>query len=104
MGPNPTGTFSGGTVRASPESTATASFSFTGTAITWIGVKCDVRGEHCRPRQVGEPYFRAGVLRLRSCARRESHNRDYRDGHDHCPAILLVGGTHIAVDAFDVTR
>jgi beta-propeller repeat-containing protein len=37
-----TGTFSGGTVRTSPQSTATATFSFTGTAITWIGVAFDV--------------------------------------------------------------
>jgi hypothetical protein len=39
-----TGTFSGGTVRASEAAGSTATFQFTGTAVTWIGAKCNVCG------------------------------------------------------------
>jgi hypothetical protein len=36
-----TGTFSDGTVFASDVAESTATFSFTGTAVSWIGVKCE---------------------------------------------------------------
>src|SRR6267154_3700134 len=39
-----TGTFSGGTIVASNQTAATATFAFTGTAVSWIGVKCNVCG------------------------------------------------------------
>src|SRR5438876_6210356 len=39
-----TGTFSGGTIVASTQVAATATFSFMGTAVSWIGVKCNVCG------------------------------------------------------------
>jgi len=38
------GTFSGGTIVASNAAASTAMFSFTGTAVSWIGVKCNVCG------------------------------------------------------------
>ena len=38
------GTFSGGTIRASNTPDATATFTFTGTGATWMGVKCNVCG------------------------------------------------------------
>ena len=39
-----TGTFSGGTIVASNQVAATVTFSFTGTAVSWIGVRCNVCG------------------------------------------------------------
>src|SRR5258706_829084 len=39
-----TGTFSGGSIAASNVIASTAIFSFTGTAVSWIGVKCNVCG------------------------------------------------------------
>src|SRR5437660_7006223 len=39
-----TGTFSGGTIVATNQIAATARFAFTGTAVNWIGVKCNVCG------------------------------------------------------------
>src|SRR5439155_10700377 len=39
-----TGTFSGGTIVASTQVAATATFSFTGSAVSWIGVRCNVCG------------------------------------------------------------
>ena len=39
-----TGTFSGGAMLASNEVNATGTFSFTGTAVAWMGVKCNVCG------------------------------------------------------------
>ena len=39
-----TGTFSGGTIVASNQAAATATFSFTGTAVSWIGARCTVCG------------------------------------------------------------
>ncbi|MGB5079320.1 MAG: heparin lyase I family protein [Burkholderiales bacterium] len=38
------GTFSGGTIRASNRTGATATLTFTGTAVTWMGVRCNVCG------------------------------------------------------------
>jgi len=38
------GTFSGGTILASNEANATATFTFKGTAVTWMGVKCNLCG------------------------------------------------------------
>src|SRR5206468_7982478 len=39
-----TGSFSGGSIVASKVIASTAMFSFTGTAVSWIGVKCNVCG------------------------------------------------------------
>jgi len=39
-----TGTFSGGSIVASNVAASSAMFSFTGTALSWIGVKCNVCG------------------------------------------------------------
>ncbi|HJR71227.1 MAG TPA: SBBP repeat-containing protein [Gammaproteobacteria bacterium] len=110
-----TGTFSGGTVRASNQTAATATFYFTGTAVTWIGTKCNVCGRAAvsidggiptvvdtfGPAAPGsltsEPVFSASGLAP--------------DGI-HALAIsvmgaggtLPAGGAYVAVDAFDVTR
>ncbi|TMG74464.1 MAG: hypothetical protein E6H75_11965, partial [Betaproteobacteria bacterium] len=83
-----TGTFSGGTIVASNVAASTAMFSFTGTAVSWIGVKCNVCGIAARPRRAGQPHFRIGVLRFRSSGRCKSHDGDHRDGHEQlrwCP-------------------
>ena len=113
-----TGTFSGGTVRASPEATATASFSFTGTAITWIGVKCDVCGIATVSIDGGAPAVvntagpgRSGSLTSEPVFSASGLAPDVTHtivitatGTTTALQSLLVGGTHIAADAFDVTR
>jgi pectate lyase len=40
-----TGDFSGGSTKAANSPGATATFSFTGTAVTWLGVRCSVCGK-----------------------------------------------------------
>jgi hypothetical protein len=107
-----TGTFSGGTVVASEVSGSTAMFSFTGTALNWIGVKCNVCGiaavsidggaattvDTAGPGVPGsltsEPVFSASGL-----APDASHTMTIT-----VTGTTSSGGAHIAVDAFDVTR
>jgi hypothetical protein len=113
-----TGTFSGGAIRATNQGTATATFSFTGNAVTWIGVKCNVCGiatvqidggapavvDTFGPGEPGslasEPVFTASGL---------------APGTTHTLTIVVTGGgaavpgsltgsAHVAVDAFDVTK
>ena len=107
-----TGTFSGGTIVASTQVAATATFSFMGTAVSWIGVKCNVCGiatvsidggvpapvNTAGPGVPGsltsEPVFSASGL---------------APDVAHTMVITVTGTTtsgnaHIAVDAFDVTR
>lgn len=112
------GTFSGGTVRASPDSTAAASFSFIGTAITWIGVKCDVCGIALVSIDGGAPTTvdTAGPGRSGSLASERVFSASglapdvthtiviTATGTTTALQSFLVGGTHVAVDAFDVTR
>src|SRR5258706_184487 len=105
-----TGTFSGGTIVASNVIASTSIFSFTGTAVSWIGVKCNVcgiaavsidggaptAGNTARPNAPGslssESVFSASGLAA------SSH-----------PMVITVtgmsssGGAYVAVDAFDVT-
>lgn len=106
-----TGTFSEVTIVASNQATATATFSFTGTAVSWIGVKCNVCGiatvsidggvpatvDTSSPAAPGslasEPVFSAPGL---------------ASGVTHTMVITVTGtttsaGTHIAVDGFEVT-
>ncbi len=107
-----TGTFSDGTIVASNQATATATFSFTGTAVSWIGVKCnvcgiatvsidggaaaavDTAGPGVPGSLISEPVFSASGL---------------APDVAHTVVITVTGTTasgnaHIAVDAFDVTR
>jgi hypothetical protein len=103
--------FSGGTAGASEVTGATATFTFTGTAVTWIGLKCNVCGianvaidggaatavDTAGPAAPGsqgltsEPVFTASGLAAGS----------------HTIVITVTGtttssGAHIVVDAFDV--
>jgi len=80
-------------------------FSFTGTAVSWIGVKCNVCGiaavsidggvpitvNTAGPKRAGRPRLRIGVLRRRSCGI-ESHDLDRRDGHEQLRRCLRRGG------------
>jgi hypothetical protein len=106
-----TGTFSGGSIVASHIPASTALFSFTGTAVSWIGVKCNVCGiaavsidggaptlvDTAGPGAPGslnsEPVFSVSGLAA---------------GTRHVIAIIVTGrstsgGRYVAVDAFDVT-
>jgi len=113
-----TGTFSGGAIVASNQPTATATFTFTGTAVAWIGVKCNVCGiatvsiDGSAPTTVNtfgpgvpgslvsEPVFTASGL-----APDVTHTLVITvTGAATGGTTLLTGGSHIAVDAFDVTR
>ncbi len=107
-----TGMFSCDTLVASNVAASTAMFSFTGTAVSWIGVKCNVCGiatvsidggatttvNTAGPGVPGsltsEPVFSASGL---------------APDVAHTMVITVTGTTtsgnaHIAVDAFDVTR
>jgi Big-like domain-containing protein len=104
--------FSGGTARSSSVSEATVTFTFTGTAVTWIGLKCSICGIATvsidegpattvdtagaatpgSPGLASEPVFAASGLAA----------------GDHTLVITVTGdttstGTHVIVDAFDVT-
>jgi hypothetical protein len=105
------GTFSGGTMTASNVHSSTATFSFTGTAVSWLGVKCTVCGfatvaiDGAAPTTVNtagpgtpgslssEVVFSASGLAV---------------GVTHTMVITVTGmtasgGAYIAMDAFDVT-
>ena len=113
-----TGTFRGGTIVASNQVAATATFSFTGTAVSWIGVKCNVcgiatvsidggvpalvdTGSSAAPGSLtSEPVFSASGL-----APDVTHTLVVTvTGTTTTGTALLTGGTNVVVDAFDVTR
>lgn len=113
-----TGTFSGGAIRATNQETATATFTFTGIAVTWIGVKCNVCGiataqidggaptvvDTFGPGEPGslvsEPVFTASGL-----APDVTHTLTIivTGGGTAVPGFL-TGSAHVAVDAFDVKK
>jgi hypothetical protein len=110
------GTFSGGTIFASNDIGATATFSFTGTAVTWIGVKCSLCGiatvsiDGEAPNMVNtagpassnftsEPVFSASGL-----APDVSHTMVITVTGVTTSVLAAPFGSHVAVDAFDVTR
>jgi len=118
-----TGTVSGGTILASNQPIATATFSFTGTAVTWIGVKCNVCGigtvsiDGGTPTVVNtagpgvpgslfsEPVFSASGLApgvTHSLVITVSGVGTTTPGA--VASLSPTGGGYIAVDAFDVTR
>lgn len=113
-----TGTFSGGAIRASNQATATAAFSFTGTAVSWIGVKCNVCGlatvqiDGGAPTVVdtfgpGEPgtLTSGPVFTASGLAPDTTHTLTIvvTGGGAAVPGFL-TGSAHVAADAFDVTR
>jgi len=107
--------FSGGTAQSSRVAGDTASFTFTGTAVSWIGLKCNVCGIATVSIDGGTPATvdTAGpgtpdgtltsevVFSASGLAPEVSHTM-----------VITVTGTttatsgfsHVAVDAFDVTQ
>src|SRR5437899_2924004 len=107
-----TGTFSGGTIVASNQVAATATFSFTGTAVSWIGVRCNVCGIATVQIDGGVPT----VVNTSGSATPGSLTSEpvfsasgLAPDVAHTMVITVTGTTtsgnaHVAVDAFDVTR
>jgi len=105
-----TGSFSGGSVAASNVIGSTALFSFTGTAVSWIGVKCNVCG-------IALVSVDGGALTTVDTAgpnapgglRSESvFSASGLAATNHLITITVTGisrsaGAYVAVDAFDVT-
>jgi type IV secretory pathway VirB10-like protein len=106
-------TFSGGTATSSATSQASATFTFTGSSVVWLGLKCNVCGiakvsidggaatsidtagsaAPGNPGLKSEPVFSAANLAAGS----------------HTLTITVAGttstsGAHVVVDAFDVDR
>jgi hypothetical protein len=106
--------FSGGTMVASSQTGATATLAFTGTAVSWIGVRCNTCGiataaidggapipvNTAGPAVSSEPVFTASGL-----APDVAHTLVITvTGAGAAVPGVPTGGTLIAVDAFDVTR
>jgi hypothetical protein len=105
-----TGTFSGGTIVASNVAASTAMFSFTGTAVSWIGVKCNVCGiaavsiDGAAPTTVNT----AGLNAPGSLTSEPVFSASGLAAGSHTMIITVTGmsssgGSYVAVDAFDVT-
>jgi hypothetical protein len=113
-----TGTFSGGTVVASNQTAASATFAFTGTAVSWIGVKCNTCGIASVSIDGGAPAivdtFGPGatgslnsesVFSVSGLAPGVTHTLVITvTGTGTAVPWSLTGSSHVAVDAFDVTR
>jgi len=104
--------FSSGTAGSSDIAGATATLSFTGTGVSWIGLKCSVCGiatvsidggaatsvDTAGPAAVGSPGLASGVVFTASGLAAGTHT-----------LVITVTGTttssgaHVIVDAFDVT-
>src|SRR5439155_13188824 len=104
--------FSSGTAGSSDIAGATATLSFTGTGVSWIGLKCSICGiatvsidggaatsvDTAGPAAVGSPGLASGVVFTASGLAAGPHT-----------LVITVTGTtassgaHIIVDAFDVT-
>jgi len=104
-----TGDFSDGIMVASNVTGSTATFSFTGTAASWIGVKCDSCGiasvsiDGGSPTSVDTAAGPAGSLTSEAVF----YASGLATGVSHTMVITVTGtttstGTYIAVDAFDV--
>jgi len=106
-----TGTFSSGTMVASNVIASTAMFSFTGTAVNWIGVKCNVCGVAAVSIDDDAPTVvnTAGPGSPGSLTSEVVFSASGLDpAVTHTMAITVTGTTtsgdaYIAVDAFDVT-
>jgi hypothetical protein len=103
--------FSGGTAGSSDVSGATATFSFTGTAVSWIGLKCNACGiasvsidggaatavDTAGPAAPGSPGLTAAAVFKRSGLAAGSHTMVIT-----VTGTTTAGGAFIVVDAFDV--
>jgi len=105
-----TGTFSGGSVVASNVIASTAIFSFTGTAVSWIGVRCNVCGIAAVSIDGGAPTTvnTAGPNAPGSLTSEPVFSASGLAASSHTILITVTGmsssgGSYVAVDAFDVT-
>jgi len=105
-----TGTFSGGAIVASNVIASTAMFSFTGTAVSWIGVKCNVCGIAAVSIDGGVPITvnTAGPNAPGGLGSESVFSAAGLAASNHTILIAVTGmsssgGAYVAVDAFDVT-
>jgi len=105
-----TGTFSGGSIVASNVAASTALFSFTGTAVSWIGVKCNVCGVAAVSIDAGAPTTvnTAGPNAPGGLTSESVFSVSGLAASNHTISITVTGmsssgGAYVAVDAFDVT-
>jgi hypothetical protein len=105
------GTFSAGTVVASNLAASTAMFSFSGTALSWIGVKCNACGIATVSIDGGLPTTvnTGGPAAPGSLTSQVVYSASGLAAGNHTIAITVTGATssnntYIAVDAFDVTE
>jgi len=105
-----TGTFSGGSIVASNVAASTALFSFTGTAVSWIGVKCNVCGVAAVSIDAGTPTTvnTAGPNAPGGLTSESVFSVSGLAASNHTISITVTGmsssgGAYVAVDAFDVT-
>ena len=105
-----TGRFSGGSIVASNVAGSTALFTFTGTAVNWIGVKCNVCGIAAVSIDGGAPATvdTAGPNAPGSLSSESVFSASGLAAAGHTILITVTGtsssgGTYVAVDAFDVT-
>jgi hypothetical protein len=105
-----TGTFSGGSIVASNVAASTAIFSFTGTALSWIGVKCNVCGIAAVSIDGGVPTTvnTAGPNAPGSLTSESVFSASGLAAANHTISITVTGmsssgGSYVALDAFDVT-
>jgi hypothetical protein len=105
-----TGTFSGGTIAASNVAASTATFSFTGTAVSWIGVRCNACGIAAVSVDGGVPTTvdTAGPGAPGGLSSESVFSASGLAAGNHTIAIVVTGmsnsgGSYVALDAFDVT-
>jgi hypothetical protein len=105
-----TGTFSGGTIVASNVAASSAIFSFTGTAVSWIGVKCNVCGIAAVSIDGGAPTTvnTAGPNAPGGLTSESVFSASGLAAGTHTMIITVTGmsssgGSYVALDAFDVT-
>src|SRR6266513_582054 len=105
-----TGSFSGGSIVASNVAESSAMFSFTGTAVSWIGVKCNVCGIAAVSIDGGAPTTvnTAGPNAPGSLTSEPVFSASGLAASNHTISITVTGmsssgGAYVAVDAFDVT-
>ncbi len=105
-----TGTFSGGTIVASNVAESSAMFSFTGTAVSWIGVKCNVCGIAAVSIDGGAPATvnTAGPNAPGNLTSEPVFSASSLAAGSHTMIITVTGmsssgDTYVALDAFDVT-
>ncbi len=105
-----TGSFSGGSIVASNVAESSAIFSFTGTAVSWIGVKCNVCGIAAVSIDGGAPTTvnTAGPNAWGSLSSESVFSASGLAAGSHTMVIIVTGmsssgGAYVALDAFDVT-